>query len=166
MTDPEGAEATTPSYTPLALLLGAAACVGCLAAVAYASAALLGVSIVPAALLGLSAETALVSGALLVGFAVYGARQRRKVREARERGDPPNPYWVFHPGRALASLVAGFAAVAAVALVAKAAVEAATDLTYTIHWVRTVPLLAVAFGWLIHGEWNRRLQERGPGAPS
>lgn len=146
-----------PPTTGLVLLVGAAACVGCLATLAAASAAVLGASLVPPALLGTTPETILppaVPLAVLGGYASYALHRERR---RRTRGDPPDPYWTLAPRRTALSLILGAVAVAAVALAAKLLVESLTDLTYTIHWLRTVALLAVA--WVIQGELNRRAFE-------
>lgn len=166
----DGASASTLAQQgPVALLLGGALCVSCLASLAFAVAALTGITAVPTSL-GLSGVQGLaISGVLLGIFGVLALYKDRTNREAVARGEPPDPYWSFHGPRALASLGLGFVAVAGVALAAKVAVEATTELTYTIHWLETVPFLAVAFAWIIHGEWNRRVLARrfgdgdGPG---
>lgn len=144
-------------HGPVALLMGAALCVGCVASLAFAAAALLGVAVIPASLGLTGPETLLITGALLGLLGGYVFYKSRKVRQAVEAGEDPDPYWSFHGPRAAVSLVAGFLAVAGVALVSKAVIEATTSATYTIHWLETVPLLSLAFAWIIHGEWNRRI---------
>lgn len=165
--DPPSSPSSPTSSSPLAaqapvgLLLGGALCVSCLTSLAFALAAVTGVVVIPPSL-GFSGPTGLaLSGLLLGAFGVLALYKHRTNREAAARGEPPDPYWSFHPRRALASLGLGFGAVAGVALVAKVAVEAATDLTYTIHWFETVPFLSLAFAWIIHGEWNRRRPRDG-----
>ncbi|WP_373189355.1 phage holin family protein [Halolamina sp.] len=145
---------------PALLLFGSAVCVGCLAALAFAMTALFGVSLVPPVFLGSSPETFLLSAVLLVAFGVYGYRGYRRSQRAQRRGETPNPYWAFHPGRTGASVVAGAVTVAVVALATKTIVEGVTSITYTVHWFETVPLLSLGFGWLLNGEWNRRILER------
>lgn len=66
------------------------------------------------------------------------------------------PYLVFRPRRVLVSLTASALLVPAVALAAKAVIEALTSLTYTIHWLETVPLLVGLFAFVLNGAWNRR----------
>lgn len=150
---------------PVGLLLGGALCVSCLASVGYALAAFSGIAVIPANL-GFSGPTGLaLSGLLLGAFGVLVVHKHRRNRETVAAGEPPDPYWSFHGPRALASLGLGFGAVAGVALLAKVAVEAMTELTYTIHWFETVPFLSLAFAWIIHGEWNRRVLAREHGGP-
>lgn len=149
-----------PSLTPMALLFGAAACVSCLTTIAFGAAALLGVSIVPPALLGTSDATLALSGVLFAAFGVVGYRGVRRAERARRRGERPDPYWTVEPRQAAASVVLGTVAVAVLAMAAKLAVETATELSYTIHWFETVPLLALGMAWVINGEWNQRRRER------
>lgn len=101
-------------------------------------------------------EVLMLTGTVTVlvgGFAAW--RGRRAAREL-EAGGRVDPYWIFDPKREAASAGLGFVAVAVVAAVAKTVIESATTATYTIHWIETVPLLTLAFAWIIHGEWNRR----------
>jgi hypothetical protein len=114
--------------------------------------AVFGVSLVPPVLLGSNLETLLLSAVLLAAFGVYGYRGYRRSQRAQRRGETPNPYWAFHPARAGASIVAGIVVVGALALATKTVVEGVTDITYTIHWFETVPLLSLGFGWLLNGE--------------
>lgn len=64
------------------------------------------------------------------------------------------------------SLAAATVLVPALAVAAKAAVEALTTLTYTIHWAETVPFLVVAFAFVIHAAWNERRPERSNAPPT
>ncbi len=140
---------------PVAILFGAAACVSCVAALAFGLAGLLGFGLSVPAFLGFGTLGWVLATALMAVLAVVAYRGHKQAQAAVERGEQPNPLWVFHGPRAAASLVLGFVSVALLALVSKLIIEGLTDLTYTIHWVRTVPLLGLGFAWLIHGEWNR-----------
>lgn len=67
-----------------------------------------------------------------------------------------HPYLRFHPVPVLVSLALAAAAVPALALLARAFVERFTPLTYTIHWLETVPLLVLALGFVLNGLFNER----------
>lgn len=65
-----------------------------------------------------------------------------------------SPFLVFQWRIAAGSLLAALVLVPLFALVTKLVVEAASDLTYTIHWFETVPLIVVLVAFLINGYWN------------
>lgn len=146
---------------PVALLLGGALCVSCLATLGFALAAIFGLAAVPVGLGLTDPQSLLLTAGLLGALGILVVYKHRKVQRAVETGEDPDPYWAFHGPRAAVSLAAGFAAVAAVAVVSKLVVEATTSATYTIHWLETVPLLSLAFAWVIHGEWNKRVMGSG-----
>lgn len=159
MSSREGAAPASGSWAA-ALLLGSAVCVGCVLSLGFATLGMLGFASVPAWLFGGTPTGYALSGVLLLGFLGLLVRGIRRNRVAVSAGQPPNPYWVFHGPRALASLVVGFTMVSTVALVAQLGVETLTPFTYTIHWTQSVPFLTLAFAWILHGEWNRRVLER------
>lgn len=76
-------------------------------------------------------------------------------KAARDNGRVLGPYRTFVPRRVALSLAASLLAVA-LALVAKAVVESLTPLTYTIHWLETVPLLVLLLAFILNGAWNQR----------
>lgn len=94
-----------------------------------------------------------------LGFAALAAvayYKHRRVRQTLQAGGRPDPAWTWHGRRAAAALVVGYVAVGVLGLAAKTVIESTSSATYTIHWIETVPLLALAFAWIVHGEWNRR----------
>lgn len=106
-------------------------------------------------------EVLILTGTLTVLAGIFAAwRGRRAAREV-EAGGRPDPSWIFDGPRLAASAGLGFVAVSVVALVAKTVIESTTTATYEIHWIETVPLLTLAFAWIIHGEWNRRRPRDG-----
>lgn len=70
-----------------------------------------------------------------------------------------SPYLTFQPARVALSLLAGLVVVTIFAVSTKALVEGTTDLTYTIHWFETVPVLVLLVAFVV----NARLNERGRG---
>jgi hypothetical protein len=152
MTSPETA---TAPMGPLALLFGGVACVACLNALAFAMTAAFGVSVIPAALFEGVWGYAL-SGLFLIAFGAVAVRGHKHAQAAVAAGETPNPYWMFHPRRALTALAIGLVGVSVLALLVQVAVDAFTGFTYTILWGRTVPFIAIAVAWMVNGELNRR----------
>lgn len=72
---------------------------------------------------------------------------------------PRSPYLTFQPTHVALSLLAGLVLVPIFAVATKALVEGASDLTYTIHWFETVPVLVLLVAFVV----NARLNERDRG---
>lgn len=70
-----------------------------------------------------------------------------------------SPYLTFQPARVALSLLTGLVVVTIFAVTTKALVEGTTDLTYTIHWFETVPVLVLLVAFVV----NARLNERDRG---
>lgn len=112
------------------------------------------------AFVGLTGPSVLsLVGLAFGGLAALAYYKHRQVRRALQAGETPDPSWTWHGRRAAVSLTAGVVAVAVIGLVSKTIVESLSAATYEIHWVETVPLLALAFAWIAHGEWNRRASD-------
>lgn len=73
---------------------------------------------------------------------------------------PRSPYWTFRPARVGLSLLAGLIVVPLFAVATKGLVEGTSDLTYTIHWLETVPPLVLLVAFVV----NARLNERAEGS--
>lgn len=69
-------------------------------------------------------------------------------------------YLRFEPRTAVLALGLALALVPLGALLTKQLVEGATDLTYTIHWLETVPLVVLAVAFLLNGLLNERREQR------
>jgi len=53
------------------------------------------------------------------------------------------------------AIVAGYGAVAFLGLVAKGIIEAVSDVTYELHWLTTMPLLALVFAYVGLRNWRQ-----------
>ncbi len=67
-----------------------------------------------------------------------------------------SPYLTFQPARVALSLLAGLVVVTIFAVTTKALVEETTDLTYTIHWFETVPVLVLLVAFVVNAWLNDR----------
>lgn len=70
-----------------------------------------------------------------------------------------SPYLTFRPRRVAASVAVALVGVPVLAVVVKGLVEGFTDLTYTIHWLETVPLLMLLVAFVANGWLNERAGE-------
>lgn len=140
----------------VALAAGAIVAGGGLASVGLGLAVDAGAVTLPEAV-GLTGPSVLMlTGTLTVLVGALAAWRGRRAARELAAGHEADPYWIFDARRLAASAGLGFVAVAVVAVLAKTVIEAASTVTYTIHWIETVPLLTLAFAWIIHGEWARR----------
>lgn len=69
-----------------------------------------------------------------------------------------SPYLTFQPARVALSLLTGLVVVTIFAVATKALVEGTTDLSYTIHWFETVPVLVVLVAFVVNARLNERAQ--------
>lgn len=69
-----------------------------------------------------------------------------------------SPYLTFEAPRVGMSVLAALVIVPLLSLLMKVLVEAATSLTYTIHWFETVPVIVLVFAFVINGLLNERAE--------
>jgi len=62
----------------------------------------------------------------------------------------------MEPVKLVTSYVLGYAAVALLGSISKLVIEAVSDVGNELHWLTTMPFIALVFAFFIYRRWTRR----------